>query len=102
MRLCASPAVGISPAGQFGQAKELHARQPRGMGVRGIGADLPAAITLPDLRLAQPLAGLVAEDERRVGEQDGITVSGAGVRPADGLLRRRMSSQHPGSCRPGR
>ena len=55
------------------------------MEVRGISADLPAAISLPDLRLAQALARLVGDHERRVGEHDRVSVSGGGVRPADGL-----------------
>jgi hypothetical protein len=33
-----------------------------------------------------PLARHVADHERRVGEQDGITVSDCAARPADGLL----------------
>jgi hypothetical protein len=55
------------------------------MGIRRIGADLPVAAPLPGLRLADPLARPVADHERRVGEQDSITVSGCAVRPADGL-----------------
>ena len=79
-------AVGLSRAGQFGQAQELHARQPGRMGIRRIGADRPAAAPLPGLRLVDPLARHVADHERRVGEQDSITVSGCAVGPADGLL----------------
>ena len=67
-------------------AQELHARQAGRMDVGRISADPPAAISLPDLRLAQVLARLIANHERRVGEQDSVTVSGGGVRPADGLL----------------
>ncbi len=55
------------------------------MGIRRLGADLPAAASLPGLRLADPLARHVADHQRRVGEQDSITVSGCAVRPADGL-----------------
>ena len=43
-------------------------------------------VSLPDLRLAQPLARLVGDHERRVGEHDRVTVSSGGVRPARGLL----------------
>ena len=32
------------------------------------------------------MAERVGDHERRVGEQDSITVSGSGIRPADGLL----------------
>jgi hypothetical protein len=51
-----------------------------------VSANLPATIPLPDLRLAQTLARLVAHHEWHVGEQDSVTVSGRGIRPADGLL----------------
>jgi hypothetical protein len=63
------------------------------MEVRGIGADLPAAISLPDLRLAEPLARLVGDHERRVDEQDSITVSGCAIRPADRLLDAACSAR---------
>ena len=56
------------------------------MGIRRSGAYLPAAAPLPGLRLADPLARHIADHERRVGEQDSITVCGCAVRPADGLL----------------
>jgi hypothetical protein len=47
------------------------------MGIRRTGADLPAAAPLPGPRPADPLARHVADHERRVGEQDSITVSGS-------------------------
>jgi hypothetical protein len=56
------------------------------MDVRRISTDLPAPVPLPDLRLAQPLARLVGDHERRVDKHHSVTVSGSGVRPADGLL----------------
>jgi hypothetical protein len=55
------------------------------MGIRRIGADLPAAAPLPGPRPADPLARHVADHERRVGEQDSITVSGSADRQAGGL-----------------
>jgi hypothetical protein len=78
-------AVGISPAGQSSQPQEPNARKARRMDVRRISADLSAAVPLPDLRLAEPLARLVADHERRVDEQDSVTVCGCCVRPADRL-----------------
>jgi hypothetical protein len=74
------------PAGQYGQAQEFHARQAPQMNVRGIGADLPAAVSLSDPHLAEPLTYLVGDHERRGGEQKSITVSGRAIRPADRLL----------------
>jgi hypothetical protein len=46
-------------------AQELHARQAGRMDVRRISADPPAAVSLPDLRLGQALARLIANHERR-------------------------------------
>jgi hypothetical protein len=44
------------------------------------------AVLVPGLRLAEPLACLVAEHERRAGEHHSVTVSGCAVRPGDRLL----------------
>jgi hypothetical protein len=56
------------------------------MDVRRISADLPAAIPLPGLCLAEPLALVVADHERRVREHESLTVSSCDIRPADRLL----------------
>ena len=55
------------------------------MEVRRIGADLPAAVHLPDLRLAAPLALFVAHHERGIDEHHGIIPSRV-IRPAGCLL----------------
>jgi hypothetical protein len=53
--------------------------QARRMEIRRISADFPAAIPLPGLGPASPLARLVAGHERRVGDHDSIAVSGCDV-----------------------
>jgi hypothetical protein len=55
---------------------------------------------LSNLLLAEPLACLVADHERRVDEHDSIAVCGCAVHPGDGLLDASLpaSVQNPPVC----
>src|SRR5450755_2640040 len=64
----------------------MDARQPGSVEVRRIGANLPPAISLPDLRFAQTLACLVTDYQRRVNEHQRIVKASRAVCPVDRLL----------------
>jgi len=79
-------AVGIPPAMGLGEHQEPDTGQPGRRQAGGAGADLPPAVTLPDLGLTRPLAPLVADHQRRVHEHHRIPGTGRRAGPGDSVL----------------
>jgi hypothetical protein len=62
-------AVGVVSSHGLEPLAQGDASQARRAGVGGVGAHLPPAVPLPDLRLARPLAAGVGHHQRRIDEE---------------------------------
>jgi hypothetical protein len=82
----AGGAIRIDPAAGFEFAPEAHPGKPRAGKVRRVRRDLPAAIALSDLLLAQALRFLQVEDEKRRVDKQHRGVGRVCVSPHDCLL----------------
>src|ERR1035441_5408953 len=80
IRSATSDAIVVRPAAPFEHHAQQDAGKARARTVGRVGRDLPAAVPLADLLLAQTLLAFVENNERSVDESDAF-LAGIGLKP---------------------